>query len=71
MITLISTTAENTKEVGAEGSCPGGGGGGVLLIFLGGLCRSFLKTPIQTIIYDFPYAISDLTLKMYTLFQTP
>ena len=45
--------------------------GGVLIIFLGGVCRPVLKTLnlFQTKIYDFPYPISDLTLKMYTLFK--
>ena len=38
----------------------GGGGGGVLKTL----------ALFQTKIYDFPYPISDLTLKMYTLFQT-
>ena len=34
--------------------------------------RPVLKTLtlFQTKIYDFPYPISDLSLKMYTLFQT-
>ena len=51
---------------------PGGGGGGVLIIFLGGVCRPVQKTLtlFQTKKYDFPYPISDLTLKMYILFQT-
>ena len=53
---------------------PGGGGGGgsILIIFLGGVCRTERETLtlFQTKIYDFPYPISDLTLKMYTLFQT-
>ena len=37
-----------------------------------GLCCPVLKTLtlLQTKIYDFPYPISDLNLKMYTLFQT-
>ena len=37
-----------------------------------GVCRPVLKTltSFQTKIYNFPYPISDLTLKMYTLFQT-
>ena len=36
------------------------------------VCRPVLKTLtlFQTKMYDFPYPISDLTLKMYTLFQT-
>ena len=42
------------------------------LYFWVGVCRPVLKilTLFQTKIYDFPYTISDLTLKMYTLFQT-
>ena len=37
-----------------------------------GVCRPVLKTLtlFQTKKYDFPYPISDPTLKMYTLFQT-
>ena len=44
--------------------------GGYLQYFLVG--RPVLKTLtlFQTKIYDFPYPISDLTFKMYTLFQT-
>ena len=53
-------------------SDPGGWGRGILIIFLGGVCRPVLKTLtlFQTKIYDFQYPISNLTLKMYTLFQT-
>ena len=50
---------------------PGGGGGGGKGGEGGGLCRPVLKTlNLFTIIYGFWYPISDLTLKMYTLFQT-
>ena len=51
-----------------------GGGANSMSYWWGkvGVCRPVLKTLtlFQTKIYDFPNPISDLTLKMYTLFQT-
>ena len=49
----------------------GGGGGGTHNIFGWGCAtRSWKPWPYFRPIYDFPYPISDLTLKMHTLFQT-
>ena len=47
----------------------GGGRGGLLMMFLGGGVLPGPENPYP-ISDAFPYRISDLTLKMYTLFQT-
>ena len=53
-------------------SCPGGGAERVLIIFLGGGVPPGPENPypISDQNIHFRYPISDLTLKMYTLFQT-
>ena len=61
----------------SENVTPGGVEGGDTHIFFfflgggGGVCRPVLKTLtlFQTKIYDFPYPISNMTLKMYTNFR--
>ena len=60
-------------NAGMAGIVGGGGGGGVYSwCFWVGVCCPVLKTLalFQTKIYAFPYRISDLNLKIYTLFQT-